>query len=205
MTCQMCSTQSLNDSKYFLQTKRLGFRLWTEDDFDLALNLWGNNTITELIGGPFTVEKIQERLLNEIKTMKMYNVQYWPIFLLETGEHIGCCGFRPYQNEKNMFELGFHILPKFWRQGFAREAASAAISYIFDNSNTNKIFAGHHPKNAASRKLLEQLRFQYTDDNYYPPTGLQHPSYILTKEQYCQDINSAPNIKKLDSEKIENA
>ncbi len=196
MTCQMSSTQLLNDPKYFLQTKRLGFRLWTEDDFHLALNLWDNNTVTEFIGGPFTVEKIQERFSNEIKNMKVYNIQYWPIFLLETGEHIGCCGFRPYNKEENTFEIGFHILPKFWRQGFAREAADAAISYIFHNSNVSKIFAGHHPKNVASCRLLEQLGFQYTHHEYYPPTGLQHPSYILTKEQYCSNTTSGSNIKK---------
>ncbi|CAF2482546.1 unnamed protein product [Rotaria sp. Silwood2] len=182
----MDSTQSLNDSKYFLQTKRVGFHLWTEDDFQLAFNLWGNNAVTQLIGGPFTIEKIQERFSYEIKNMKDYGVQYWPIFVLKTGEHIGCCGFRPYDKEKNTVEIGFHILPKFWRQGFARESAYAAISYAFCNLNVSKIFAGHHPNNVASCQLLAQLRFQYTHHEYYPPTGLQHLSYILTKEQYCK-------------------
>ncbi|CAF3620977.1 unnamed protein product [Rotaria sordida] len=134
----MDSTQSLNDSKYFLKTKRIGFRLWTEDDFQLALNLWGDNAVTKLIGGPLTIEKIQERFSYEIKNMKVYGVQYWPIFVLETGEHIGCCGFRPYDKEKNTVEIGFHILPKFWRQGFAREAADAAISYTFCHLNVTK-------------------------------------------------------------------
>jgi len=53
------STQLVNNFKYFLQTTRLGFRLWTEDDFHLAFDLWGDNAVTELIGGPFTIEKIQ--------------------------------------------------------------------------------------------------------------------------------------------------
>ncbi|CAF1028893.1 unnamed protein product [Didymodactylos carnosus] len=181
----MYSTQSANDFKYFLQTKRLGFRLWTEDDLHLALDLWGDNAVTELIGGPFTTEKIHERFSHEMKNMRLYNLQYWPIFSLETGEHIGCCGFRPYDKEKYIIEIGFHIRPKFWRQGFGREAADAVISYAFCNSNVTKIFAGHHPKNVASCRLLEQLGFQYTHYEYYPPTGLQHPSYILTKEQHC--------------------
>ncbi|CAF0856572.1 unnamed protein product [Rotaria sp. Silwood1] len=185
----MDSAQSLQDSIYFLRTKRIGFRSWTEDDFQLALNLWGNNAVTKLIGGPFTIEKIQERFLYEIKNMKEYSFQYWPIFVLETGEHIGCCGFRPYDKEKNTVEIGFHILPQFWRQGFAREAADAAISYAFCHLNVNKIFAGHHPNNVASCQLIAQLRFQYRHHEYYPPTGLQHPLYVLTKEQYCQKTN----------------
>jgi len=199
----MCSTESSNDSKYFLETKRLGFRLWAEEDFHLALNLWGDNAVTELIGGPFTIENIQQRLSNEIKNLNMYNIQYWPIFLLETGEHIGCCGFRPYDEVKGTFEMGFHIIPKFWRQGFAWEAADAAISYGFSNKNMSKIFAGHHPKNLASCLLLKQLGFQYNNHGYYPPTGLQHPWYIFTREQYYEKTFQGQTIDNSGSSKIE--
>ncbi|CAF0875867.1 unnamed protein product [Adineta steineri] len=183
----MDSVQSLNDSRYFLQTKRVGFRLWTEDDFHLALNLWDNNAVTKLIGGPFNVEQIQERLSREIQNMNTFSIQYWPIFFLETGEHIGCCGFRPYNKETDTYELGFHLLPQFWKQGFAREAADAAISYIFCNSNVRNIIAGHHPINEVSHRLIEQLGFEYVHHEYYPPTGLRHPWYILKKEQHCQE------------------
>ena len=65
----MCTRQPFHDFKYFLQTKRLGFRLWTEDDFHLALELWNDHDVTELIGGPFTIEKIQERFSREIENM----------------------------------------------------------------------------------------------------------------------------------------
>ena len=40
------------------------------------------------------------------------------------------------------------------------------------------LFAGHNPKNVASRKiLLEKLGFAYVGDVFYPPTGMNHPSY----------------------------
>jgi RimJ/RimL family protein N-acetyltransferase len=41
------------------------------------------------------------------------------------------------------------------------------------------LFAGHHPANRSSRDLLLKLGFRYTHDEYYAPTGLQHPSYLL--------------------------
>ena len=28
----------------------------------------------------------------EIETERTHGIQYWPIFLLITGEHVGCCG-----------------------------------------------------------------------------------------------------------------
>lgn len=36
-------------------------------------------------------------------------MQYWPIFLRETDEHVGCCGLRPYDLSKGIYETGFHI------------------------------------------------------------------------------------------------
>ena len=55
------------------------------------------------------------------------------------------------------------------------------IKYAFETLNKEKLFAGHNPKNEASRKTLKKLGFIYTHDEFYAPTGLMHPSYIKTK------------------------
>lgn len=53
------------------------------------------------------------------------------------------------------------------------------IRYAFEERKADRLFAGHNPKNTASKWVLEKLGFQYTGDEYYEPTGLYHPSYIL--------------------------
>ena len=58
------------------------------------------------------------------------------------------------------------------------------IAYVFDVLKASALFAGHNPINAASRGLLEKLGFEYTHDEFYAPTGLHHPSYRLTAEEY---------------------
>lgn len=175
----------MNDTNnYFLITIRLGFRRWQEDDLPLALGLWGDYEVTRLIDarGQLTTKQVQERLIKEIATAKEHGVQYWPIFLRETDEHIGCCGLRPYDLTKRIYEIGFHIRSAHWRRGYAVEAARAVIAYAFDKLKAKALFAGHNPKNEAPRILLEKLGFRYTDDEYYPPTGLEHPSYLLRAE-----------------------
>ena len=87
-------------------TDRLGFRCWSKNDLDLAKALWGNAKVTALIGGPFSPEEVEERLSKEVASMIASRVQYWPIFLLKTGEHVGCAGFRPYRLEAQFYELG---------------------------------------------------------------------------------------------------
>jgi [ribosomal protein S5]-alanine N-acetyltransferase len=172
-------------SYYFLTTARLGFRCWNEADLPLALKLWGNEETTRLIGGPFSPAQIAERLQREISTIREFKVQYWPMFLLRTGELAGCGGLRPYKLEEGILELGFHLLPDYWGQGLAVEAARGIITYAFDSLGAKALFAGHHPENAASRRVLEKLGFARTHEELYPPTGLLHPSYLLTREQHA--------------------
>lgn len=171
---------------YFLHTERLGFRLWREDDFALALGLWGDFAVTRLIDarGQLSNDQVRQKLQYEIASEKVYGVQYWPIFLLLIGEHIGCCGLRPYELSQKIYEIGFHIRSQQWGQGFASEAARRVIKYAFEELNVKALFAGHNPQNTSSRKLLEKLGFRYTHDEFYEPTGLRHPSYLLNKEDY---------------------
>jgi [ribosomal protein S5]-alanine N-acetyltransferase len=166
-------------SGYFLRTPRLGFRHWTDADFPLAWALWGDAKVARLIGGPFTEAEVQARLAREIVQQRDYGVQYWPMFLLEGGEFAGCCGLRPYAASGKVYELGFHLRRDAWGKGLATEAARAVTECAFANLGATALFAGHHPGNTASPKVLAKLGFRYERHELYPPTGLEHPSYFL--------------------------
>ena len=102
--------------KFFMTTARLGFSVWTEEDFPDAQDLWGNLAVTKFIAanGKMSSEQIRQRLNKEIETYAACQIQYWPIYSLENGEHIGCCGLRPYEPEKGVLEIGFHNF--LWRR-----------------------------------------------------------------------------------------
>lgn len=160
-------------------TERLFFRTWRADDLDLAAALWANPEVVRFLGGAPSADAARERLAVERANQEAHGVQYWPFFLVATGEHAGCCGLRPYAGEAGVLELGVHVRPEHWRKGLAREAAAAVIGHAFDVLHVRALFAGHHPGNHPSRALLEQLGFRHVRDELYPPTGLQHPSYML--------------------------
>ena len=173
-------------SAYFLQSSRLGFRPWKEEDIPLALELWGNPEVTKHIDGRVSLsdEDVLEKLIEAVATQEKHGVQYWPIFLLENDEHVGCGGLRPYKDSAEVLEIGIHICVNHWRRGYATEAAQCVIKHAFETLQIKAIFAGHNPKNLASRNLLKKLGFRYTHDEYFAPTGLHHPSYLMTKEEY---------------------
>jgi len=91
---------------------------------------------------------------------------------------------RPYDSENSILEMGIHLKEKYWGKRFAQEACSMVIEYAFNTLGVNALFAGHNPKNTASAHLLKKLGFIYKHDEFYPPTGLYHPSYLMTKQDY---------------------
>ncbi len=166
---------------YFLRSARLGFGRWSLDDLALANALWGDTRVSSLIGGPFGPEQVRQRLEREIECQRLHGVEYWPVFLLADGTHVGCAGLRPYRLDEKIYELGFHLQPECWGHGLAQEAGRTVIEYAFDQLGATSLFAGHHPANKASKRVLEKLGFVYSHDELYPPTGQLHPSYLLAR------------------------
>ena len=164
-----------------MRTPRLGFAEWCREDIDLAVALWGDPRVTAWFDarGSLSHDEVARKLDDEIALAEQHGVQYWPIFRLRDDEHVGCCGLRPYDLPGRVYEIGFHIRPAHWRRGYAFEAAQAVISHAFQRLEALALFAGHNPNNRASRALLEKLGFDYTHHEHYPPTGLDHPSYLL--------------------------
>lgn len=171
----------MSHSEFFLTTSRLGFRCWRESDLPLAVALWGDYEVTRFFSaaGAWSIDAVRQRLRAEMALDRVHGLQYWPIFELESGRHLGCCGLRPYEPAGRIYELGVHLLRDQWGRGFASEASRAVIDYAFERLGARALFAGHHPENEASRRLLATLGFRHTHDERYPPTGLLHPSYRL--------------------------
>lgn len=159
-------------------TARLAFRPWREHD-PLAPQLFGDPRVSALVGGPFDGAQIRARLDVELANQREHGIAYWPIS--QGGVDVGCCGLKPRDPARTILELGFYLLPAHWGHGYAVEAGRSVIAHAFEVLGVPELFAGHHPDNHASRKTLEKLGFQFTHRELYPPTGLMHPGYRLTR------------------------
>jgi [ribosomal protein S5]-alanine N-acetyltransferase len=162
-------------------TERLAFRTWRDDDADLALarQLFGDPQVTGLVGGPYDDAAVRARYAMELGHQRDYGYAYWPMFL--GSEFVGCCGLKPRVPARRVFELGFYVRPAWWGKGLAVEASRAVIRYAFEQLEATALFAGHHPDNEGSRRTLAKLGFRYTHHELYPPTGLEHPGYELSR------------------------
>jgi [ribosomal protein S5]-alanine N-acetyltransferase len=167
------------------RTARLAARSWRADDLPFAMELWGDPRVTALIDsrGKLTEAQVEEKLRAEIDRERSEGVQYWALFDRTSGDFVGCGGLRRwvYTPAEANFELGFHLVKRCWGQGFATEAAQGALDYGWRELRLSKVYAGHHPDNHASQRILARLGFTFLETVFYAPTGLMHPSYVCTR------------------------
>ncbi len=172
-------------ANYFLTSRRIGFREWNLGDINHAIEIWQDTEVTKFIGGPLSVAKIHSRLVTENRLLRLYGVQYWPMFHKETNEFIGCCGLRPSKPSEKIYELGFYIKPKFWNTDFATEAIQTIMDHAFTQLNATVLIGVHHPDDVIAKEVFESLAFQYVQDEFYESTKSQHRSYMLQYQDYC--------------------
>lgn len=160
---------------------RLRFRTWRDDDLPLAVALWTDEEVMRHMGGARSVEQATERFRDECANHQNHGFQYWPLFSLETGEHAGCAGLRPFHGSLDMLEVGVHIARPFWSGRYGEEAARAVIAYAWAHTSASSLVAGHGPDNANSQALIERLGFVYTHHEPWGPLNRMHPYYRLER------------------------
>ena len=156
-------------------TARIAFRRWSTSDFELASSLWCDSRVMHFLGGPYSRDEVLARLAREEENTMTYGVQYWPLYVDDV--FAGCCGLKPHEPAHGHHEIGFHLKPEFWGEGYGSEAARAVIAYAFEVIGASALFAGHHPQNESSRGLLTRLGFTQIGTHFFARTGLDHPWY----------------------------
>lgn len=131
------------------------------------------------LGGIMSAEQAHARLQLEMQRERLFGVQYWPIFTHSAQQFAGCAGLRPYHDEPGVFEVGVHIMRRFWSEGLGEEAARAVIHYAFHHLQVNGLTAGHNPENLHSKSLLGRLGFTYSHLEPWGPLHLDHLFYRL--------------------------
>ncbi|TAI49529.1 GNAT family N-acetyltransferase [Flagellimonas allohymeniacidonis] len=74
-----------------------------------------------------------------------------------TSGLIGLCGLLVQRVDgQQELEIGYSVLPKFWLQGFAFEAAQKCKNFAFDNRFTDSLISIIHVDNVPSQKVAQK-------------------------------------------------
>ncbi len=78
----------------------------------------------------------------------------------ETGEAIGICGLLKRDSLEDV-DIGFALLERFRRKGFAYEAAAAVMEYGRNALALKRIVAITSPDNEGSMRVLEKIGLRF--------------------------------------------
>jgi RimJ/RimL family protein N-acetyltransferase len=73
---------------------------------------------------------------------------------------IGICGLLKRDALEDV-DIGYALLPEFWSQGYALEAASAVVLYAREKLGLKRVAAVTNSDNQSSIRLLEKMGFKY--------------------------------------------
>jgi ribosomal-protein-alanine N-acetyltransferase len=159
---------------------RLKFRVWTDQDTALAEALWCDPEVTHYFGGAMAREQAHDRLHAEREREARRGIQYWPMFMRETGEFAGCAGLRPWQMDANTIEAGVHVMRSAWGLRLGEEAMRAVVAHGFDTLGLPTIVAGHGIGHENSQKMLERIGFGYTHNIMWGPKAIEVRIYEMS-------------------------
>jgi RimJ/RimL family protein N-acetyltransferase len=83
---------------------------------------------------------------------------------------IGDVAFFIKREDERQAIIGYSLARPFWRKGYAFEAVSALLAYLFDQMNLHRISAECDVDNVPSWSLLEKLGFRreaHLIENFY--------------------------------------
>jgi len=156
-----------------LLTTRLLLRRLENTDAEQVLKLRSDNKVMKYIGKK-PIEKIEEA--KDFITMINDNVNNnsginWAITLKEEPLNlIGVIGLWRIIKEHYRAEIGYMLLPEFWRKGITKEAILKVIDYGFNELKLHSIQGNINAINIASAKTLESsglVREAFFKEDFY--------------------------------------
>ncbi len=148
-----------------IETKRLTLRPLTVDDASFYLRLVNEPSFVQNIGdkGVRDLEGARAALLaGPIAMQAELGYSLWLVSRKEDGVPIGMCGLIKRDTLPDT-DIGYAYLPAYWGQGYAWEAASAAMAFGRDVIGLPRLLGIVSPGNTASSELLKKLGMHYVE------------------------------------------
>jgi RimJ/RimL family protein N-acetyltransferase len=149
-----------------LDTERLTLRGHRLDDFAACAAMWGDPVVCRNLGRKsFTEEESWTRLLRYVGHWALLGFGYWVVEEKATGTFVGEVGFADFKREmespvKQLPEIGWVLAARAHGQGYATEAARAALQWGDQNFSPAQTTCIISPENLASIRVAEKCGYR---------------------------------------------
>ncbi|KEK23103.1 GNAT family N-acetyltransferase [Bacillus gaemokensis] len=155
----------IDTNEKLIRTERLFMRKPSIEDIDEFYEIVKNNEVDKwlAVSRGMSREEAEQYVGKLIEHWNQNGFGVWLVFNTTTGEMMGHCGLRYIDGTKDV-EIMYLLDLKFWGNGYATEAAQAAIQYAFHTMKINRLIARIRSANDKSKNVLEKSGFKYTQD-----------------------------------------
>lgn len=145
-----------------LETPRLALRAWSLDDIDALHHMWTDPQVRRYLWDDEVISRQRAASTVEagVASARQTGVGFWCMLRKPAAALAGFCGFRPVDDSPEI-ELLYGLLPLYWGQGLATEAARAALEHGFAAGLFTRVVARTDAPNLASLRVMERLGLKF--------------------------------------------
>ena len=153
-------------------TARLRLREWRGDDVEPFIRHTNTAEVMRWLGGvrsrEFLEAVVRERFM---RWQEQLGFTFWVVERKQDGALLGFCGLKQADGRDSKvsgeIEVGWRLREDAWGQGYAREAATAALGHAFGTIGAERVVALTVEGNAASWGLMRRLGMERRADLDY--------------------------------------
>ena len=165
------------------ETERLYLRPITQEDFDNWSLILSDAETMKHYPAPYDASGVQRWIDWTLSNYEKYGFGLCALILKDTGEFIGDCGITMQNiNGQTVPEIGYHLNKKFWRKGYASEAARKCMEYAFEVIKFDKVYSYMTSSNAASYGVAVKNGMNFIEE--YLEHGVPHRVYALSIQEW---------------------
>ncbi len=142
---------------WVLETSRLRLRPFTLEDADALVPLVSDPRVMRFGPGVKTGTAIEQWIQRWIDCYATHGFGQWATVLKGEDRLVGAIGLIPQVVDGvDEVEIGYRLVPQYWGQGLAIEAARGCRDHAFDTLKAERVISIIEPANAPSIRVAER-------------------------------------------------
>jgi RimJ/RimL family protein N-acetyltransferase len=149
------------DMSLVLETDRLILRSFQDTDLKPFVDYRSDRAIAQFQSWDAPYSKANAaKFIQQLQHIKPGTPGEWYQIAIElkmNRQMIGDCAFCVLAEDSQQAEIGFTLARQYQKSGYATEAVTRLLDYLFKSLNLHRVRAICHEENIASAKLLERV------------------------------------------------
>lgn len=146
-----------------LHTPRLHLRAWRDDDLPAFAELNADPEVMRHFPACMSREQSDALAARIHQHIRQYGFGQWVVEHRGDGGFVGVVGLQNVNFDQHFtpaVEIGWRLMPRYWGQGLASEAAQAALAFGFESMQLAEIVAFTVPGNQRSQAVMTRIGMQ---------------------------------------------